>query len=99
MAISAADRVGLCLSSFTYTQRAPEKAMYRPIGYKVVHYGRSRLFKVSEIGTSRKPIYATISLPFQLYAYLPSFPRGLAITILYVENLRFFAAFTHLRLV
>jgi len=40
------------LSSFSSTLRAAEKA----IEHNVLRYGRSRSFKVIEIGTNRKPV-------------------------------------------
>jgi len=43
--------VNVGISSFTSTQRAPEK----PTQGKAVRYGRLGSFKVIEIGTNRKP--------------------------------------------
>ena len=64
---------------------------------EVVHYGRSRSFKVIEIGTSRRSLYAIYycSSPYQFYAYLLSFPRY---NDLLFENLHF-AVFTQRSLI
>jgi len=73
------------MSSFSSTKRASR----RYIGYKVVHYGRSRSLNVVEIGIKRNPVCAFL-LVFRC-ACLLSFP---IYEDLLVENMRF-ALFTH----